>query len=224
MIRNIVITGSSGNLGKAVSRKFVSEGYQVIGLDSKATTNENGVDHFECDLTSLKATNRTFETIKEIYGKIHAGIFLVGGFDMGTLESTRTEDLEKMMSLNFYTAFHASKEAYAWMKETEGGKIILVGARPAIDGGSAGVLAYSISKSAVIKLAEIINETGAQDNIQAAVIVPSIIDTPINRMSMPDADFKKWVTPEAIAESIYFLVSDAGVQLRNTFLKIYGNS
>jgi NAD(P)-dependent dehydrogenase (short-subunit alcohol dehydrogenase family) len=224
MVRTIVISGSSGNLGKAVSRKFVSEGYQVIGLDAKASTNENGVDHFECDLTSLKATHKTFETIKDIYGKIHAGIFLVGGFDMGTLESTRTEDLEKMMSLNFYTAFHASKEAYAWMKETEGGKIILVGARPAIDGGSAEVLAYSISKSAVIKLAEIINETGGQDNIQAAVIVPSIIDTPVNRSAMPDADFKKWVTPEAIAESIYFLVSDAGVQLRNTFLKIYGNS
>lgn len=223
MIRNIILTGSSGNLGKAVSKKFTEEGFQVIGLDAQPDLNKEGVDHFACDLMNADSTKKTFKSIREIYGNVNGGILLVGGFAMGNIQTTTTEDLEKMFSLNFLTAFHASQELYKWMKKSGGGKIILVGAKPALEEGSSEVLAYAISKSAVIKLAEILNESGRKDNIQATVIVPSIIDTPPNRKAMPDAKFSDWVTPTTIAENIYFLMSDAGSVLRHTTLKVYGN-
>jgi len=71
---------------------------------------------------------------------------------------------------------------------------------------------------------EIINHTGHESGIDAAVIVPSIIDTPSNRKSMPDADFSKWVTPGQLAENIYFLSTTAGRKQRKAVFKIYGDS
>jgi hypothetical protein len=55
-------------------------------------------------------------------------------------------------------------------------------------------------------------------------VVPSIIDTPANRASMPGADFGAWVSPETIAETIYYYASPAAAHLREPVLKVYGNS
>ena len=57
-----------------------------------------------------------------------------------------------------------------------------------------------------------------------SVVVPSTLDTPLNRKSMPDADPDNWVKPEEVAETLEFLVSDKSSALRETVLKIYNNS
>ena len=83
---------------------------------------------------------------------------------------------------------------------------------------------YALAKSSVIDLAGLINSDENLDNVQASVIVPSIIDTPPNREAMPDSNFKDWVTPEAIAQNIGHLLSDSASSLRNTILKLYNNA
>ena len=89
---------------------------------------------------------------------------------------------------------------------------------------SKGTLAYGLAKSLIFRLAELMNEEAKGHDVVTSVIVPSTIDTPANRASMPDADFSKWVTPEAIADVIYFYCSDAGAALREPVIKVYGNS
>jgi NAD(P)-dependent dehydrogenase (short-subunit alcohol dehydrogenase family) len=86
------------------------------------------------------------------------------------------------------------------------------------------VFPYVLSKSMVIKMAEVINADSKHSNTTATVIVPSIIDTPPNRAAMPDANFSDWVTPESIADKIAFICGEGGKDLRETVLKIYGNS
>jgi NAD(P)-dependent dehydrogenase (short-subunit alcohol dehydrogenase family) len=76
----------------------------------------------------------------------------------------------------------------------------------------------------VFQLADIINAAGKGKRITATVLVPSTIDTPQNRQAMPDSDFSKWVKAGDIAESIAFLLSDAGSTLRETVLKVYNES
>ncbi|MEQ8580905.1 MAG: SDR family NAD(P)-dependent oxidoreductase [Marinoscillum sp.] len=225
MSKNVLITGAAGNLGSAVSKKLISEGYSVIGtLVPGHKAPENGVDFYECDLTDERATQIFFQTIRTKYQKLDAVIMLVGGFAMGNIREVSSEDMMKMLTLNYFTAFHSAQNAIKWMNEATGGKLIFVGAKPAIEGGAGAVLPYAISKSAVIKLAEIINEDKNNKNIQASVIIPSIIDTPPNREGMPDANFDNWVKPEEIAENIAFLISEKANVLRGTVLKIYNNS
>jgi NAD(P)-dependent dehydrogenase (short-subunit alcohol dehydrogenase family) len=86
------------------------------------------------------------------------------------------------------------------------------------------MLSYALSKSLVFRLAEVINEDGKGYGITASVIVPGTIDTPQNREAMPDADFTAWVTASEIADNIYHLSTPAGRQLRESIIKVYGES
>lgn len=225
MAKTIFITGATGNLGSAVVDLLHSEGYQLIGTvrPGKSESSEK-INLFECDLTSEDSVKTCFEKIQGKYPQIDGAVLLAGGFGMGNLEDSTKADLQKMFDMNFFSAYNTSRLAMQWMKETGGGKLIFTGAKPAIEGGSTAVLPYVLSKNAVIKLAESINESSAKTNVQAAVIVPSIIDTPPNRKAMPDARFDDWVTPKVIAQNISFLLSDQAKVLRGTVLKLYNKA
>ncbi len=225
MKKTILITGAAGNLGTAVSEHFIKQGWNVIGTLApieKATNNQ--VDFHECDLISESSTESFFRQIKAKYKKLDAVVALVGGFGMNNLSNATDDDMLKMFHLNYMTAFHTAKFASEWMNETGGGHLVFIGAKPALEGGASEVLPYAISKSAVINLAEIINEDDNFKNIQAAVIAPSIIDTPPNRKAMSDANFDDWVKPEAIAKNIYFIVSEEAGVLRDVVFKVYNNA
>ena len=134
--------------------------------------------------------------------------------------------MRKMFSLNFETAYHVARPVFLHMQqEAIPGRIILVGARPALLAGAGkDMLAYGLSKSLLFKLAEYLNAEGKAKNIVTSVIVPSTIDTPTNRKEMPQADFSAWVTAEEIAETMAFITSAKGSTLREPVFKIYGRS
>ena len=118
----------------------------------------------------------------------------------GGIKTADGESLKNMYALNFETAYFAARPAFLQMqKQPAGGRIILVGSRASLipkDGKN--FIAYALSKSLLFKLAEYLNVEGASHNVVTSVIVPSTIDTPANRQSMPKADFSKWVKPEEI--------------------------
>jgi NAD(P)-dependent dehydrogenase (short-subunit alcohol dehydrogenase family) len=61
-------------------------------------------------------------------------------------------------------------------------------------------------------------------NITVNAVMPSTIDTPANRTSMPNANYDKWVKPEQIADVIAFLASDNASPISGDSLPIYGQS
>ncbi len=225
MAKNIFITGATGNLGSAVTGLLSERGYQLIGTTrpGKSTKSEN-VDLFECDLTDEDSVANCFERIQSKYPQLHGAVLLAGGFGMGGILDSGKEDLLKMYHLNFMTAYLTSRACVKWMNESGGGQIVFTGAKPALEGGGAALLPYALSKSSVIELAELINADDQLKNIRASVIVPSVIDTPPNRESMPDANFDDWVKPTEIAENIDFLLSEKSSVLRDAVLKVYNNS
>ncbi|MEB2775738.1 SDR family NAD(P)-dependent oxidoreductase [Algoriphagus sp. D3-2-R+10] len=223
MSRNIIITGAGGNLGSAVVEKFAREGYHIIALvqPGKEYELEDADDIYEVDVTDEKAVAEFIKEYHLQYGSVDALAFLVGGFAMGGIAATSQADLEKMFTLNFFSAFHLVKGFLPIMKKQDKGTFLFVGARPALQiTDAAGTLAYSLSKKLVISLAEIVGEETKNTPIRSHVFVPSIIDTPPNRESMPDADFSKWVRAEEIAETMHYAVNTHA--LRNMTFKLYG--
>jgi NAD(P)-dependent dehydrogenase (short-subunit alcohol dehydrogenase family) len=63
-----------------------------------------------------------------------------------------------------------------------------------------------------------------KDGIWVNAIAPSIIDTPANRKAMPGADVSAWPTPQAIAETIAFLVSPANELTSGAVVPVYGRA
>ncbi len=225
MTRNIIITGAAGNLGQAVVEKFKREGYHIIALTQpgKDEVVEEADDVYEVDVTDEKAVSDFIKEYHLQYGEVDALALIVGGFMSGALEDTLQKDLEKMFKLNFYSAFHLVKGFLPIMKKQQKGTFLFVGARPALQPADAqGVLAYAMSKKLVITLAEIIGEETKETSIRSHIFVPSTIDTPQNRKSMPDADFSKWVNPNDIAEAMHYAVNTPA--LRNMTFKLYGES
>ena len=115
---------------------------------------------------------------------------------MGNIKDTTKSDLDKMINLNFYTAFHIVRPllAHFMSRPGSGGQFVLIGSRPGIIASTGKeFFPYSMSKAMIFKLAEFINAEGKDKEVTATVIVPSTIDTEANRRSMPTR--RGWLSP-----------------------------
>lgn len=223
MERNIIITGAAGNLGKAVVSKFKREGYRIIAtvLPGSGEEVEEADDVYEVDVTDEKEVKDFVADYQLQYGEVDAVGLLVGGFAMGKIEETTILEIEKMMKLNFYSAFNMVKNFLPIMKKADFGNFLFIGARPALESEDGmGVVAYALSKLLVIELANYVAEEAKGTKIRAHLFVPSIIDTPHNREAMPEADYSQWVSPSEIADAMHFAVNSPA--LRNMTFKLYG--
>lgn len=226
----ILLTGANGNLGITVVNHLLRQGFHLIAATGKSGTG-NLPEHINLDIMAVDLTDgqSAEEFVNEAIAKDHrleAAVLLVGGFAMGRLSETKKEDLEKMILLNFYTAYHVVRPLLKhFLSRPGGGRFILIGSRPGLNAADGkAFFAYSLSKSMIFKLAEFINAEGKESGVTATVIVPSTIDTESNRKAMPDADFSKWVPAENIADVISFSLSETGKMLRESVIKIYNRS
>jgi NAD(P)-dependent dehydrogenase (short-subunit alcohol dehydrogenase family) len=224
------VTGSTGNLGRAVCRRFRDEGFPVLGtlFPGEAPpqgAGSSGIEYHTVDLSDAAATSAAVAEIAGRAGGIDTAVLTAGGFAMGDIRQTSLEDIHSQLKLNFDTAYNAARPVFLHMLEKGMGRIFLVGSRPGMDmRDGKGMTAYSLSKSLVFRLAELMNREAAGTGVVVCVLVPSTIDTPQNRASMPDADPGRWVSPEAIAETILYYSSPAAVHLREPVLKVYNKA
>ncbi len=229
-MKTVIVTGASGNLGQAVIKKFLANDYYVTGtiIPNDSVTIDIRGKNFETavvDLMQEELAAQFADMMVAKHGSIDVAVLTVGGFAMGNIINTKTADIAKQCKLNFETAYNVARPVFTQMMKQGSGRIFLIGSRPGADmKNSKGMVAYGLGKSLIFNLAELMNEEAKGTNVVTNVIVPSTIDTPQNRASMPDADFNKWVTPEAIADIIYFYCSKEGAALRESVIKVYGNS
>lgn len=229
-MKTVIVTGASGNLGQAVVKKFLAKDYYVAGtvipndsfvIDMPAKNFETAV----VDLVQEELAQYFVEEVANKQGSIDVAVLTVGGFAMGNIAGTKTVDIAKQIKLNFETAYNIARPVFAQMMKQGSGRIFLIGSKPGADmKNSKGMVAYGLSKSLIFRLAELMNDEARGTNVVISVVVPSTIDTPQNRASMPDADFSKWETPEAIAEVIYFRCTEEGAMLSEPVIKMYGAS
>jgi NAD(P)-dependent dehydrogenase (short-subunit alcohol dehydrogenase family) len=228
--RIAIVTGASGNMGQAVVKKFIDEGYQVIGtiIPNDPVVLDFPSNKFEkvvVDLMDEDDSEKFIANVISKYGSVDAAVLTVGGFAMGSIAETKTSDIAKQYKLNFETAYNVARPAFVQMLKQNSGRIFIIGSRPGLDAKNGkGMVAYGLGKSLIFRLAELMNDEAKGKNVVTSVVVPSTIDTPQNRKAMPDADPAKWVKPEAIADVIYFYCTDEAAVLREPVIKVYNNS
>jgi len=229
-MKTVIITGANGNLGTATVKKFLDEGYRVVGVDSASNHLDFALKHanFEIQTVNLGEESESEKFVNDLiskHGKVEAALLLVGGFAAGGIAETTGSDLKKMFTLNFETAFYTARPLFQHMIKQDYGRLVFVGARPALVAEQGkGLMAYGLSKSLLFKFAEYLNAEARGKNVVASVIVPSTIDTSINRKSMPDVNPDIWVKAEQIADVLEFICSEKGLPLRDPVYKIYNNA
>lgn len=230
--RVVVVTGAAGNLGRAVALAFQSAGANLVLVDRAPERLQRlfpdiaaSPDHLlatSVDMTDPASVERMVRNALERFGRVDVLANTVGGYRAGVpTHETSLEDWDFMLTLNARTAFLVSRAVIPPMLEQGSGKIIHVSSRAA-QRGSANSTAYSVSKSAVVRLTESVAAEVKKAGINVNCVMPGTIDTPQNRESMPSAKHDRWVQPEAIADVILFLASDAARAIHGATIPVYG--
>ena len=204
--RTVVVTGASGFLGAGLAAAFIDAGAEVVGVDRAAPDERavvDGVRYEAADLTDDAHVGAVLDAV----GTPWAVVNTVGGFaPRSSIAELDPDELDQQLSLNLMTAAVVTKHALRVMQPIGAGRIVLTASRAASATKSNG-FAYSVSKLAVLHLVRMASEEVAGTGITVNGVVPSIMDTPANRASMPDADHDKWPKVPDVARSYLFLAS-----------------
>lgn len=220
--RVIAVTGGHGVLGRAVVEAAVADGLQVAVIDHAAGPGvpEGVLELGGVDLTDGQAARRAVDAAAERFGHLDALLNIAGGFVWQTTDDAEPA-WDRMHALNLKTALNASRAALPWLKRSEDGRIVNVGANAALK-SAAGMGAYAASKAAVHRLTESLAEELKTTSVTVNAVLPSILDTPQNREAMPEADPSKWVRPADLARVMLFLASPDSRAITGALIPVVG--
>ena len=230
MERSAIITGGTGGLGSAVVARLLDDGWRVVvpwivDAELERTPEREGLELVRADLFDPDAVGSVVEQAASApEAPLRGVVNLVGGFTMGgRVHETPIEEFEEQFRLNLRPTYLVTAAAMPHLIDSGAGSIVCVGTRAAVQPFS-GAAGYIASKAAVIALAQAVAAEYKNDGIRCNVILPSVIDTPANRASMPKADHEKWVKPAEIAGVIAHLVSDESRPISGATVPVYGRA
>jgi NAD(P)-dependent dehydrogenase (short-subunit alcohol dehydrogenase family) len=219
---SVIITGAAGGLGTAVAASFAATGAQVIGVEREWRSPAPFVT-INADLTNAASCEQMVAQALE-HGPIDAFVHLVGGFGGGeSVCDTPDATWDAMMNLNLRAAFLTVRAVLKPMTAARKGRIVAIGSRAAID-PMPNFAAYSVAKAGLVALIKSVAAETRDRGISANVVLPSTIDTSANRKAMPNADFSRWVSPQAIANLLVWLASDQSADVSGAVIPIYGRA
>ncbi|MFW5964059.1 MAG: SDR family oxidoreductase [Natronomonas sp.] len=224
----VLVTGASGALGSAIAEAFDAAGATVCAADIVAPSDDDAlvdssaVEFYETDATDEDSVRDTVSAVVDDHGRLDALCNIAGTWRGGDpIEDTDVSEFDMLFDVNLKSMFLASKHAIPHLRES-GGAIVSVSARSSLEGGE-GDGPYRASKAGV----RLLTETVAEENlgeVRANAIMPSVIDTPMNREMMPDADHDSWVDPGDIADVVMFLCSGEASVTSGAAVPVYGKA
>ena len=234
---HVVVTGGTGTLGRAVIGALRKAGavchvpnLVAAELVDFPYVSDPGVQVGRgVDLADEAAVRRFFQALPPLWASIH----LAGGFAMAPIGEMSAADFTAQFRMNALSCFLCSAAAVAAFRARKepgpggasGGRIVNVAARPALEPRlGAGMIAYTASKSAVAALTQALAQETIDEQIWVNAVAPSVLDTPANRTAMPDADYRRWVSPADLAEIVTFLASPSNRVTRGAVIPVYGGS
>lgn len=224
----MAVTGGFGNLGIALATAATEAEAQValIGRSpappagKRPSALSDALCLGDVDLASLAAAEQALGTVTQRFGGLDILANVAGGFRWQLLAEGDLATWDLLYTVNLKTAVVASRAALSHLRARGGGRIINVGA--AASGKAQGMGPYTAAKAGVARLTESLAEELKDQGITVNAVLPSIIDTPTNRADMPNADFSRWVAPEALADVILFLASDAARAVTGALIPVSG--
>jgi len=227
--RHVVVTGGTGALGTAVVGMLLEQG-ATCHLPYFSEEEARRFPHRDNRQVLLTAQGNLADeaAVMGYYGglgKLWASIHIAGGFAFAPIDKSDKALLMGQVETNLVSAYLCCRAAVQAMRKGAGGRIVNVAARPALEPRQgASMTAYTAAKAAVAALTVALGEEVAKDGILVNAVAPSIMDTPANRKSMPNADYDSWPKVEEVAATIVFLASPENAVTRSAIVPVYGRS
>jgi len=225
--RVYAITGAFGALGSAVAKAAAAQGARLALIDfakqppAGLPAGDDVLVLGGVDLTDPAAAKAAIDAAVARFGGLDVLVNIAGGFVWETHEGGHPETWSKLFRINVETAANTSRAAIAALKASKSGRIVNIGANGAVKAAT-GMGAYAASKAGVHKLTEALAEELKGAGVTVNAVLPSILDTAVNRADMPDADFATWVAPDDLAAVILFLASEQARAVTGALLPVTG--
>jgi len=225
-----LVAGGTGGLGRAVSLAFLDEGAKIVvpyhsekefdELKRSAAGRQAHLIGRAVDVLDEAAVAKLVEEV----GRIDVLVNTVGGYVGGVeLWKLAPADFDRMLNLNLRSGYLLARAVVPGMLKRGHGAVVNVSAKAAVDHG-AGASAYAASKAASLAMMDSLAADTRGTGVRVNSVLPSIIDTKVNREAMPNAKFDAWPKPEDIAKVILFLASDAAKVVHGAAMTVYGDS
>ncbi len=221
--RQVLVLGGTGGLGRAVVERFVSDGAAVTVADARPPSDEARRDGVAYQIADVLDEDSVAGLLAKSPPPA-AVVNLIGGYTPPQpLAGLDVSVLREQLELNLVSAAIITKHAMPVLAAQDGGAIVHVSSRVAVQNGENG-FAYSVSKLGVVRLVEAAAAEGRDQGIRVNCIMPSIIDTPANRAAMPTAPHHRWPKPSELAAVLAFLVSDDAALISGAAIPVYGRA
>lgn len=204
----VVIGVGPGN-GESLVRTFSEKGYQVAALARnlerlrELVGHISGVTPYACDATDPDDMERTFKEITNDLGSVDTLLYNAGNAKWGKLMDVTADDLQAAWKVNVQGLFYAAQAVIPIMVKAGTGKIGITGATASLR-GKPHTTAFAQAKAAQRSLAQsMAREFGPQGIHVFYFILDGVVDLPRTREMMSDKPDEFFLSPDAIAQSVY---------------------
>uniref|UniRef100_A0A0A9WFM9 3-oxoacyl-[acyl-carrier-protein] reductase FabG n=1 Tax=Lygus hesperus TaxID=30085 RepID=A0A0A9WFM9_LYGHE len=241
----VLITGASSGIGAATAIKFAKLG-ALLSLTGRKAENlkkvadeckkVSGNEHFTVvgSLEVEEDTKRILKATIDKYSKLDVLVNNAGIVELGSIEATSLEQYDRVFGVNVRAVYHLTMLATPYLVKSKGNIVnvsSVLGLR-----SSAGVLAYTMSKSTVDQFTKCVALELAPKKVRVNCVNPGVIITELQkRGGLDDAAYAKFLerakethalgrpgNPEEVADSILFLASDQATFITATHLSVDG--
>jgi short-subunit dehydrogenase len=212
IIMNIIITGATKGIGRAIAERFAAEGHHII----VCSRNESELSKMQ-EIFSKTYLNSTLETrVVDMSKKeevqqfskwitaagITPGIVVnnAGYFIPGSVHNEEDGTLEKMIEVNLYSAYHFTRMLLPKMMEAKQGHIFNMCSIASLNAYANGG-AYSISKFALLGFSKNLREEMKPYGIKVTAVLPGATMTA--SWEGADIDPKRIMEANDVAEMVY---------------------
>lgn len=227
-MKKVFISGISGGIGKALAKKYLSEGYYVIGQYNKNLPDVE-CEALRADFSDLSQVEKTAEYLREKHPDIDILINNAGIDWYGLFTDMTTAEMEKINNVNLLAPMILTKEIGKNMLSRKKGVVLNVSSIWGRDGGSCEA-AYSATKGGLISFTKAIAKEWALSGVRCNAVCLGFIDTPINKI-FSDEDKKSFCEgvslgrigdPSEAAAAIWFLTSEKASYITGQVLSVDG--
>ena len=222
--RVAIVVGAGGELGRATAEKLAAAGFTVVGVDRNEEGLKelpDGIRYEAGDATDPAVARSLVDQIAVEVGSPEVLVNTIGTYHLGEALAATPEDLRLMIDVNAGTALWLTQAVVPYMRERGSGTIVHVAARPGLE-PTAGMATYSVSKAALVHLTRVLDLELRPLGIRVNAVAPQLLDTAKTRPYLPADLLAHAVSPEAVADIIAYLVSDAAAPVSGAVVPAYG--
>jgi 3-oxoacyl-[acyl-carrier protein] reductase len=239
-----IVTGAASprGLGRAISNRIAKEGSKIVIIDIKKEDVEKAAIEIEntykvetigitCNVTDSKDCDRVSSIVKERFGRLDFLVNNAGVLRDNLLMRMSEDDWDLVMDVNLKGVFLMTKALSKLILKSTSGRIVNISSVSGLSGQPAQAN-YSSSKAGVIALTKVTAREFAGRGVTVNAVCPGFISTDMTK-SLPEdiqkkltemIPLKKLATPEDIAGTVKFFLSEDAAYITGTYLRVDGGA